>query len=264
MYLDEALAKEFNVSFTIPKGSKLAGLTVQRAGLRGVNGLFLYEIVRDNGTRLPAVSSDTELAAGDILYFTGDMEGVSFLLKFPGLQHTSANQVAALDADIIHRRLVQVVVSSHGPLVHKTLAQANFRASYGAAVVGIHRAGHSVTGNIAEVPLQAGDVLVLEAGPEFIGNFQNNRAFSLINEVPNSSPQKASKMWIALILTTGMVLTQVGEWGLGLGGVMRECGEVWGRKLWGGVGKVSRAGRHGRRHGNVLPAFPPAPMEWTE
>lgn len=57
-------------------------------------------------------------------------------------------------------------------------------------------AGHPVSGDISEVPLKAGDVLVVEAGPEFLHNFKNNRAFSLVSEVPNSSPMKRSKMWI--------------------------------------------------------------------
>jgi hypothetical protein len=70
-------------------------------------------------------------------------------------------------------------------------------------------AGHPIAGNIAEVSLKQGDVLIVEAGPEFLANFKNNRAFSLISEVPKSSPMKRSKMWIALVLTVAMVATQV-------------------------------------------------------
>lgn len=58
--------------------------------------------------------------------------------------------------------------------------------------------------------LKQGDVLIVEAGPEFLSNFKNNRAFSLISEVPKSSPMKRSKMYIALALTVAMVTTQVG------------------------------------------------------
>jgi hypothetical protein len=71
-------------------------------------------------------------------------------------------------------------------------------------------AGHPIAGNIAEVLLKQGDVLIVEAGPEFQANFKNNRAFSLISEVPKSSPMKRSKMWIALLITVAMVTTQVG------------------------------------------------------
>jgi Trk K+ transport system NAD-binding subunit len=194
---------------TVPPNSSIAGQSIQRAGLRGVNGLYLYEIVRSNGLRLPAVSPDTELQVGDTLYFTGDMDGLNFLLKFTGLQHKHAAQVAALEEDIIHRRLVQAVVSAHGPLVYKTLQQVNFRATYGAAVVAIHRSGHVLNSDLASTPLHAGDILVLETGPSFLSSFNNNKAFSLIREVPNSSPQKASKMWVSLLLTAAMVATQV-------------------------------------------------------
>jgi uncharacterized protein with PhoU and TrkA domain len=101
------------------------------------------------------------------------------------------------------------VVVSHHDLVGKRLKDVRFRHTYGAAVLGLHRSGQRFAGNISEVPLKAGDVLVVEAGPEFAHNFNNNRAFSLISEVPNSSPMKRSKMWIALALTVAMVMTQV-------------------------------------------------------
>lgn len=106
------------------------------------------------------------------------------------------------------RRLVQVVVSHHG-LVGKRLKEVRFRHTYGAAVLGVHRSGQPMTGDIRDLPLRAGDVLVVEAGPEFLHNHRNNRAFSLISEVPNSSPMKRSKMWVALALTIAMVSTQV-------------------------------------------------------
>jgi hypothetical protein len=51
-------------------------------------------------------------------------------------------------------------------------------------------------------------VLIVEAGPELQANFKNNRAFSLISEVPKSAPLKRSKMWVALLITLAMVSTQ--------------------------------------------------------
>jgi branched-subunit amino acid permease len=88
-------------------------------------------------------------------------------------------------------------------------------------------AGNPIASNIAEVYLKQGDVLIVEAGPEFQANFKNNRAFSLISEVPKSSPMKRGKMWIALLITVAMVTTQVGAWAVGCAhNLMR-----WGVKL---------------------------------
>jgi hypothetical protein len=42
------------------------------------------------------------------MYGAGDLDGVSYLLKYTTLEHMQADQVAKLPSDIIHRRLVQV------------------------------------------------------------------------------------------------------------------------------------------------------------
>jgi hypothetical protein len=60
---------------------------------------------------------------------------VSFLRKIPGLEHSQQGQVSKLRTDLVHRRLVQAVVSSHGPLVGRTIADAKFLDVYGAAVL---------------------------------------------------------------------------------------------------------------------------------
>jgi hypothetical protein len=44
------------------------------------------------------------------------------------------------------------------------------------------------------------------------------QAFSLVSPVPNSSPLKRSRMWLALLLTVGMVTTQVCPGGVEVSG----------------------------------------------
>jgi hypothetical protein len=61
VYLEEALAKEFSCVMRVSEGSRIAKQSIQGAGLRGITGLYLYEIVRADGTHLPAVSHDTVL-----------------------------------------------------------------------------------------------------------------------------------------------------------------------------------------------------------
>ena len=65
---------------------------------------------------------------------------MTFLRKLPGLEHTQEGQVSKLRDDLIHRRLVQACVSSHGPLVGRTVRDTNFRNVYGAAVLSGERA----------------------------------------------------------------------------------------------------------------------------
>ena len=58
--------------------------------------------------------------------------------------------------------------------------------------------------------LDAGDVLLLEAGTTFTKQFSTSPAFGLVSAVPNSSPLKSRLMWPAVALAVAMVTTQVG------------------------------------------------------
>ena len=57
--------------------------------------------------------------------------------------------------------------------------------------------------------LKPGDVLLLDTGRGFARAHANDRAFTLINDVPKSSPIKTGKMWLAIFLLFVMVMTQI-------------------------------------------------------
>ncbi len=105
----------------------------------------------------------------------------------------------------------------------KTVLDVNFRQKYNAAVVGVHRDEVRVPLRVEDIVLQAGDVLLVEATDKFVQDFSHDKAFMLLLEVPNSSPLKKSKAWIAIALAIGMVLTQV-----------RTLPRVWGGQGLGG------------------------------
>ena len=91
----------------------------------------------------------------------------------------------------------------------KTVRNVNFRQKYNAAVIAVHRDEMRVPLRVEDVVLQTGDVLLLETTDKFTEDFSHEKAFMLLLEVPNSSPLKTSKAWIAVILAISMVLTQV-------------------------------------------------------
>ena len=69
-YLDQAVQREYTTAMRVA-GSTLVGKTITQAGLRGVTGLFLYEIQRASGDVLRAVGPDTAIEEGDVLCFAG-------------------------------------------------------------------------------------------------------------------------------------------------------------------------------------------------
>lgn len=144
--LDEAVQREYTTAMVVT-GAALDGKTIEQAGLRGVTGLFLFEIHRANGEVLRAVAPTTALKDGDVLFFAGDLASVSFLMKFDGLEHQQQRQLRKLPAHQVDRALVQAVVSPHSTLAHRTAREARFRSTYGAALLSVHRAGQALTGD---------------------------------------------------------------------------------------------------------------------
>ncbi|MEZ4287545.1 MAG: SLC13 family permease [Polyangiales bacterium] len=68
-------AREYTITMRIEKGSPVVGKTIETAGLRSLEGLFLYEIERE-GETLVAVPPSTVLREDDRLRFAGVVESV--------------------------------------------------------------------------------------------------------------------------------------------------------------------------------------------
>uniref|UniRef100_A0A7S3R255 RCK C-terminal domain-containing protein n=1 Tax=Dunaliella tertiolecta TaxID=3047 RepID=A0A7S3R255_DUNTE len=209
--VDNSDDKQFLSAFyVVPKGA-VDGKSVRQAGLRGMNGIFLAYVDCADGTPLHAVPPDTVLRGGDVLWFAGDVHGVTFLLRMPGLRHYERKHVEKAGLDILERRLVQVVVAPQSPLVGQSVRDSQFRSKYKAAIVAVQRRGERLKQKIGDIVLQPADVLLLDAGDEFMQHHLHSKAFALASEVPKSSPMKKKKMWLALGLFLGMIAVQIAQ-----------------------------------------------------
>lgn len=221
--------RTYVTALRVVKGGGLAGKRLGDTDLLTVMDVKLLAIDRAaegavDGTasqlRGDALTDDVVLSVGDTLYLSSGIEGISFLLRAPGLALAADDQVSKLGVSILERRLVQATVSVDSPLIGHTLREARFRATYDAVVVGVSRAGAPVGPDVRDVRLRAGDLLLLDAGAAFTAQHGADRAFSLVSEVPKSSPLKASLMWVAVALAFVMIATQI------IGAPLKEAGIV--------------------------------------
>ena len=147
----------------IPRGS-MDGKTVKKARLRNLKDLFLAEIYRD-GEFISPVAPEEVLQANDTLYFTGAIEHVNELLdQFPkGLKNVEEKFKVQGRAN-----LIEVIVPNNSDLIGRPLKETNFRLRYDAAIIGVQRGGQPLKGKIGRQILQAGDLLLLSTGKNFI------------------------------------------------------------------------------------------------
>lgn len=153
-----------------------------------------------------AIAPDTPLQEGDVLWFAGSASAVGDLRKIPGLMLYESDEVEKINEKVHDRRLVEAVIARRGPLVGKTVKEVQFRTKFGAAVIAVHRDGKRIHDHPGKIKLQAGDVLLLEAGPTFIKRgVDNNRSFALLAEVEDSAPPRLRLLIPALFLTVAML-----------------------------------------------------------
>ncbi len=198
-------SREYLTELLVESGCPLIGQTVQQAGLRGLPGLYLMEIERQDGS-ITAVDPEERLRAGDRLVFTGVVSTIVDLQKVPGLRPQSDTGTPIAARWRAARRLCEAVISTSSPLAGKGVREAGFRTIYDAAVVAVHRNGRRLQQKIGDIRLQPGDTLLLQTGSGFVRAHRNNPDFFLVSEVGDATPVRGEKAWLAVAITAGMIL----------------------------------------------------------
>lgn len=197
--------REYLLEVRVAVDADLIGKTVEAAGLRSLEQLFLVEIVRADEQIAP-VKPQEHLCAGDRLIFTGKVEGIAQLQKIAGLQPLHGHD---LRQELQHNgdaRLVEVVVSPSCPMLGKTIKEGNFRARYDAAVLAVHRHGERLKVKLGNLALKPGDTLLLLAGDDFIKRWNFSREFYLVSKVTDLPRVNRKKSIISFCALLGMVV----------------------------------------------------------
>ena len=190
--------REFTVEVAVDPNGPLVGLTVEQAGLRELERLYLVEISRGKSVVTAAPSEET-LQAGDRLVFAGETDAITDLLRINGLSASMGDGTPLME-DRAERRLVEVVVSQSCAAIGETVRSSKFHDRYGAIVLALARNGERIEGNLGNIIIQPGDTMLLEARPAFVSRQRYNKDFLVVNDLEKEPPrhEKAAMAWIIL------------------------------------------------------------------
>jgi di/tricarboxylate transporter len=197
-------SREYLVDMLVQPGCRLVGRSVEEAGLRQLEGLFLIEITRGDQIVSP-VGPDELINSGDRLTFTGVVTSIVELERIAGLVPAVDAAYETRDDVRRGRRLCEAVISPRSPLIGKTIRDADFRALYNAAIVAVHRGGTRLRGRIGDIVLHAGDTLLLQSGAHFARAHRNNGDFILVSSVEESRPVRHDRGPLALGLLVALI-----------------------------------------------------------
>ena len=201
-------SREYVTETFLKSNSPLIGKTVEEAGLRKLQGLFLVEIIRGE-ERIAPVSPKQSLEANDKLIFAGETSTIIELIKTNnGIElpdNTRLSKSESMDVK-------EIVISSNSDLIGKIVKETNFRGKYDAAIIAINRNGERITGKLGEVELMTGDLLLLITGDAFEERSANEQDFHIISSIDKIHKIPLYKTYTVLLGTTAAFVVSAIGW----------------------------------------------------
>ena len=165
----------------VPADSILVGKTLGQSRIGVATGLIVLALERDGKSELMP-SRQTVLKGNDNLLIQGRLDRFHEFQRWselviereaPVLQGLMAGQI----------KLLEVAVDENSSLVAELLHHSEFRDQYGANVLAIRRGDLVRRVNLANVPLRAGDLLLLQASTETAEEIERSPEFVECREV---------------------------------------------------------------------------------
>lgn len=190
--------RQYEIKMLVEDNAAIIGKTIAKAELRSLQGLYLHAIIRDD-VFMRAVPPEEVLCKGDKLVFVGDVRSVVDLRKIRGLVPAS-KELKKLDTQLVARTMVEAVVADNSMLVGQLVRNSQFRATYNAAILAVHRRGKVIKGKIGNIMLEAGDTLLIESDGSFLATWRHSQDFYLVSKVEGSRPPLHNKALFSLAM----------------------------------------------------------------
>lgn len=162
-----AAGRQFIAQIQIAEGSRFDGLSPRGGFFPNFKDVTVRLLQRGEQGFVPPFDDDMSLQPGDVLVVAATRDALTETLGgATGLQHADDDPAVASDDAPLPRQagqvLAEVMVTPNSRFVGLTLSQVRFRNLYNCIVLGIQRRSQMIRSRMAEIRLQAGDVLLIQ------------------------------------------------------------------------------------------------------
>jgi di/tricarboxylate transporter len=206
-YIDEYGMKDYLARLTVPEGSGLIGRTVSEVLQESPLDLDVVHLNRE-GQVFRQPFGAKQFNVGDDMLIRADRDTLDDLMEATGLQMKPSRpdeqdfgSVEAGRAD----ELVEIVVPSGGSLVGRRLADTHLLEDFNGRIMALRRNAEVMHTDLEDIPLQAGDTLLVQAEPESIDAIDRGLDFLILKPEPRED-YRYRKIPLALAIMAGVVM----------------------------------------------------------
>ena len=215
------------ISIRISPGSKLDGLTLEKAQLGSTLDVQVVGIIRE-GIKQLAPGADTLLRTNDVLLVEGPFDKLKALFKGQGIDLGDPNPDELTEA-LSHVKCISARITKGSAYINKTLRDIDFRKRLGAVVVGIRRANDLINVDLAAVQFQEGDDLVALGTPDQLDRITETEDMEISYLEPTDIGDLRSHLFLlgihagSPLVGTTILESRIGELvGLTVAGIIRK------------------------------------------
>ncbi|NOR25790.1 MAG: hypothetical protein GQ542_15665 [Desulforhopalus sp.] len=197
---------------TIPSGSELAESTIAQTSLGKQYRLEVVQIGRKKGflDQFLNARPDLTIKAGDVLFVVGRNEDAQKLAE----EYSIPIEIATEDESeqLMGRgiNMAEVSLSPHSEFLDRTLIDLSFRGIFGLSVLAIWRHGDLIEKDVATIPLELGDALLVYGPIRNIRKIEKSDDLVLLDR--QRSEEDVRRAPIALLLLAMALLPPVLGW----------------------------------------------------
>jgi di/tricarboxylate transporter len=122
------------------------------------------------------------LEEGDTLLVEGKIESLMKVTKVEGVEFKAKLALEQLDVGKTNLKVVEALVTPQSELIGATLKETNFRRRHELTVLAIHRHGQALEGEVGDVRLRLGDVLLIEGPEERVQRLRHGASLLILGE----------------------------------------------------------------------------------
>lgn len=169
----------------------------------------VLEVIR-NKQSLKLPPSKTILQAGDILRVRCDINEIQKIKDRLGVELIADYKWRSSNSEDEETTIVEAIIAPNSDLIGKTLKSSEFRNRFQATALALRHRGKLIQDRFADIPLSAGDALLIEVKTDNLNRLSQNYNFVLVTHVPMPKYRKRKILTAVPIIISVILFAALG------------------------------------------------------